>query len=341
MTARHSVPAHPALDQYEILRELGRGGTAVVFLARERATGADVAIKLIRSQFVEDDEALARFAREARFVARLKHRNIVPVRAVLDLGKAGDAIVMARLAGRTLRQIIHQDGRMSPEVAERVIRDIARALDAAHATGIVHRDVKPENIFVENDGRAVLTDFGLARTMGADTQVTMHGVAIGTPAYMAPEQIERRQARRPHRRVQSRPRRMGDARGPSTVGRRDALRRSLPSEARPAARRARAARRRPRSARRRHHAGDREGARGALANHARDGASARQSVEETPARPPHTARDGNRPLHARGDAGAASRGGRASIVVGARARQADGSAGSAAPLGRGAAGSEA
>ena len=178
-------------DDYEIGRELGRGGTAVVYLARERATNAQVAIKLIRAQFADDPEASARLAREARFVAQLDHPNIVPVRAVLDLGDAGIALVMAHVAGRTLKEILREQGPLPPARAEALMRDVARALGAAHAMGIVHRDVKPENVFVDESGRAVLADFGIARSMSSEAQqLTMTGVAIGTPTYMAPEQID-------------------------------------------------------------------------------------------------------------------------------------------------------
>jgi alpha-tubulin suppressor-like RCC1 family protein/tRNA A-37 threonylcarbamoyl transferase component Bud32 len=191
MTSEHTPVTNAALDaEYEILRELGRGGTAVVYLARERATGVEVAIKVIRSRYIDDDEAQARFAREARLVAQLHHPNIVPVRAVLDLGTAGLAIVMGHVVGRTLKERIKQEGPLAPEDATQVLRDIGSALDAAHATGIVHRDVKPENIFIDDRGRALLADFGLARSMTPDTALTMAGVALGTPAYMAPEQID-------------------------------------------------------------------------------------------------------------------------------------------------------
>src|SRR3954465_8173728 len=102
MTSAPSPAKPPALDAgYEIIRELGRGGTALVYLARERATGEEVAIKVIRSRYIDDDEAQARFAREARLVARLHHPGIVPVRAVLDLGTGGLAIVMAHVVGDT------------------------------------------------------------------------------------------------------------------------------------------------------------------------------------------------------------------------------------------------
>jgi len=184
-------PALSALEpSYEIIREIGRGGTSVVYLARERESDTDVAIKLIRSKYLADDEAMGRFAREARFLERLVHPNIVRVRAVVDLGEAGFAIVMAHVPGRTLKDLIRDEGRLTPERAERFTRDIARALGVAHSMGIVHRDVKPENVFVDADDRPLLADFGLARSMTGDSQLTMAGVAIGTPAYMAPEQIE-------------------------------------------------------------------------------------------------------------------------------------------------------
>jgi serine/threonine protein kinase/alpha-tubulin suppressor-like RCC1 family protein len=191
MTSEHSPVIHAALDaEYEIIRELGRGGTALVYLARERATGDEVAIKVIRSRYIDDEEAQARFAREARVVAQLHHPNIVPVRAVLDLDAAGLAIVMANVGGHTLKQRIRQEGQLAPEDVAQIVREIGGALEVAHAHGIVHRDIKPENIFIDATGRALLADFGLARSMTPDTALTMAGVALGTPAYMAPEQID-------------------------------------------------------------------------------------------------------------------------------------------------------
>jgi serine/threonine protein kinase/alpha-tubulin suppressor-like RCC1 family protein len=189
-----SAPISPRLSalepSYEIIRELGSGDTSVVYLARERATNDEVAIKLIRSKYLGDEEAMGRFAREARFLARLVHPNIVRVRAVLELGDAGPAIVMSYVPGRTLKELIRKEGRLAPERAERFMRDIAGALGAAHAMDIVHRDVKPENVFVDSDDRPLLADFGLAQSMIGGAQLTMDGVVIGTPAYMAPERIE-------------------------------------------------------------------------------------------------------------------------------------------------------
>src|SRR5215212_9530691 len=97
---------------------------------------------------------------------------------------------MAHIDGRTLKQVIHDERPLSQDFVVNVLRQVAAALAAAHAMGIVHRDVKPENIFIDSEGKALLADFGVARSMSGDTQLTMHGVAIGTPSYMAPEQID-------------------------------------------------------------------------------------------------------------------------------------------------------
>jgi serine/threonine protein kinase len=191
LTAPLANRVREALDaQYDIIRELGLGGTSVVYLARKRETGEDVAIKVIRATYLEDAEALARFAREAELATRLDHPNIVPVRDVLPLGGGAVALVMQYVAGQTLRAMIQKEGPLSTTRTEEILRDISAALDAAHGQHIVHRDVKPENVFVSDTGRALLADFGLARSMSHETQITMSGVAIGTPTYMPPEQID-------------------------------------------------------------------------------------------------------------------------------------------------------
>ena len=191
MSSERTPAGLASLDPaYEIIREIGRGGTAVVYLARDRVTGEEVAIKLIRAKYLEDEEAIARFAREARFVAQLDHPNVVGVREVLDLGSAGIALVMTHIEGRTLKQLIQEERPLRRDRVVHILRDVASALAAAHALGIIHRDVKPENIFIDANDRALLADFGVARSMSGDTQLTMHGVAIGTPSYMAPEQID-------------------------------------------------------------------------------------------------------------------------------------------------------
>jgi alpha-tubulin suppressor-like RCC1 family protein len=183
-----------ALDErYELIGELGRGGMADVYRARDRRSGAVLAIKIIHARTAEDEHALERFTREARTASRLIHPNIVPILAAHELADGGLALVMPYVPGRTLRDRLRVEGALPDEDVTRVLHDIADALSAAHAAGIVHRDVKPENIFLdERDGRALLADFGIARPIDSDTLLTRTGMAIGTPAYMSPEQIEGR-----------------------------------------------------------------------------------------------------------------------------------------------------
>src|SRR5512144_2156184 len=143
--------------EYEILGELGRGATAVVYRARDRELGREVAIKVIRPKYADDDETVARLAREARTVAQLQHPNIVTLYAVRRVRDGSLALVMQLVPGRTLRELLNERGPCSFERADRVLRDVAAALAHAHQRGIVHRDVKPENIFIdENTGQALL-----------------------------------------------------------------------------------------------------------------------------------------------------------------------------------------
>ena len=175
---------------YELVSELGRGGMAVVFRARDRELGRDVAIKVVRPRFAADEEAVGRLAREARTVAQLEHPNIVGVYAIRHLAERSVALIMQVVPGRTLKAEL-ANGPLDPVRTEHILRDIARALAYAHKAGVVHRDVKPENIFLDEvSGRALLSDFGVARVMDAPTELTATGTTIGTPTYMAPEQID-------------------------------------------------------------------------------------------------------------------------------------------------------
>jgi serine/threonine protein kinase/alpha-tubulin suppressor-like RCC1 family protein len=186
----HLWPAELDAD-YTLLGELGRGGMAVVFRARDRDLGREVAVKVVRPRFAADEEAVARLAREARTVAQLEHPNIVGVYSIRHLADHSVALVMQMVPGRTLKQAVMNDGPFDAAAAEQVLRDIARALAYAHRAGVVHRDVKPENIFLDaTSGRAMLSDFGVARVMDAPTELTATGTTIGTPTYMAPEQID-------------------------------------------------------------------------------------------------------------------------------------------------------
>lgn len=186
----HLWPAELDAD-YTLLGELGRGGMAVVFRARDRELGREVAVKVVRPRFAADEEAVARLAREARTVAQLEHPNIVGVYSIRHLSDRSVALVMQLIPGRTLKQAVTEGGPFDSAAAEQVLRDIARALAYAHRAGVVHRDVKPENIFLDaTSGRAMLSDFGVARVMDAPTELTATGTTIGTPTYMAPEQID-------------------------------------------------------------------------------------------------------------------------------------------------------
>jgi serine/threonine protein kinase/uncharacterized protein YecT (DUF1311 family) len=177
--------------EYELIRELGQGGMAAVYLARNRRTGRLVAIKAIRSRYLDDADAVQRFAREARTVAGLDHPNIIRTEAIEQIDDRAVAIIMEHVPGGTVRDRLREHGSLGAEQAESILRDVANALGYAHRRGIVHRDVKPENVFLdERRGRALLSDFGIARQIDSDMGITLLGAALGTPQYMSPEQID-------------------------------------------------------------------------------------------------------------------------------------------------------
>jgi serine/threonine protein kinase/alpha-tubulin suppressor-like RCC1 family protein len=188
----HDLPRFADLDaEYEILRELGRGGTAVVYLARERELGRRVAIKVIRATFIEDEEAAARLVREARTIASLQHPNIVMLYGTRHLRDKSLALIMQYVPGRTLKSEIREVGPLPINRIQQILTDLGRALACAQRHRIVHRDIKPENIYLDDEtGIARLSDFGIARPWDAEQGLTLPGMSIGTPAYMSPEQIE-------------------------------------------------------------------------------------------------------------------------------------------------------
>ncbi len=185
------IGRHTLEQRYEFLRELGRGGMAAVHLARQREGGALVAVKAVCARYTNDEECLDRFAREADILANVEHPNIVRTLAVETVGGLPVAIVMEYMRGETLRQALRVGGRLSIHRAWAILRDIAHALEHAHSKGVIHRDVKPENIFLdEQTGLARLADFGIARPLEDDLDLTISGMSLGTPAYMSPEQID-------------------------------------------------------------------------------------------------------------------------------------------------------
>jgi predicted Ser/Thr protein kinase len=181
-----------ASGEYEVLGELGRGGMAAVFLAREIALDRKVAIKLISPSFLEGSEAVERFKREARTAASLSHPGVIPIYGVRESDRAL-FFVMKYIQGRTLASILRSTGPLPVTLVRAVLTSVANALDYAHRNGVIHRDVKPGNIMVDIEGHVMVTDFGIAKVL--DSQgLTMTGRTIGTPAYMSPESCAGREA---------------------------------------------------------------------------------------------------------------------------------------------------
>ncbi len=174
-------------NRYRLLERIGDGGMAAVYRAEDTLLERKVAVKILKAQLVADEEFLRCFRREARAAASLSHPNIVNV---YDVGEEDDLhyIVMEFVEGRTLKDRIREHGRLSPGAATYVAVQIARALEHAHAAGLVHRDIKPHNILLSGDGRVKVTDFGIAR-ITTGTTVTYGGEAIvGSVTYFSPEQ---------------------------------------------------------------------------------------------------------------------------------------------------------
>ncbi|MGQ0715034.1 MAG: protein kinase domain-containing protein [Gemmatimonadaceae bacterium] len=173
-------------DEYDILEELGRGGMAIVFRARERALERDVAIKVLPRTLTFDAALVERFQREARIAAALEHPHIVPIHRV---GRAGDTIffVMKHVKDGSLADRLRDRHHLPAEEVHKILVEVGGALAYAAERGVVHRDIKPENILFDESGRAMVTDFGIARSADA-TQMTRAGTSVGTPRYMSPEQ---------------------------------------------------------------------------------------------------------------------------------------------------------
>ncbi len=172
--------------RYRLVELLGQGGMATIYRARDGQLDRDVAVKLLRPEFGRDPDFLARFRDEARAAASLSHPNIV---AVFDFGEdaSGPYIVMELVDGQDLASILRENGPLPPRQAARVSAEVAKALQAAHVHGIVHRDVKPSNILVGRDGRVKVADFGIARAVN-EAQLTLPGVTMGSVHYFSPEQ---------------------------------------------------------------------------------------------------------------------------------------------------------
>ena len=173
---------------YKILESVGEGGMAVVYKGFQESLNRYVAIKVLRGDLAQNQEFIARFRREALAVAALSHPNLLHV---YDAGRDHGVyyIIMDYVPGGSLHDLIGF-GPVEPGRAVSIAAQVADALDSAHRRGLIHRDVKPSNILMAEDGRPLLTDFGIAKALHESTQLTHTGASIGTPAYMAPEQAE-------------------------------------------------------------------------------------------------------------------------------------------------------
>jgi len=175
---------------YELDCEIGRGGMGIVYRARDRRLKRTVAIKVLPPELAFRSEIRSRFLREAETAAQLSHPHIVPIYTV-DEQEQLVFFVMAYVAGDNLAKRLHERGVLTIDETRRILRDVADALAYAHERGVVHRDIKPDNILLDaSTGRPMVTDFGIARAMDStgDSRLTATGMAIGTPAYMSPEQ---------------------------------------------------------------------------------------------------------------------------------------------------------
>ncbi|MFJ5700306.1 PASTA domain-containing protein [Arthrobacter sp. NPDC093139] len=172
-------------NRYRVNSRLARGGMSTVYLATDQRLDRDVALKVLHPHLASDDNFLDRLSREARSAAKLSHPHVV---GVLDQGHDGQTayLVMEYIKGHTLRDVLHEKGALSPRLALALIDPVVEGLGAAHDAGLIHRDVKPENVLIAENGRIKIGDFGLARAV---TTTTSTGTLIGTVAYLSPELV--------------------------------------------------------------------------------------------------------------------------------------------------------
>jgi serine/threonine protein kinase len=180
------VVGETVAGRYEVEELIGHGGMSSVYKARDSLLERHVALKVLHEQYSGDDDFVERFKREARSVAQLQHPNIVTViDRVEDDGR--QFIVFEYIDGENLKEHVVRKGRLEVRDALEIAVEVARGLAFAHEQGLIHRDVKPQNVLLNGDGRAKVTDFGIARTLEVDG-VTQTGTVLGTSNYIAPEQ---------------------------------------------------------------------------------------------------------------------------------------------------------
>jgi serine/threonine-protein kinase len=174
------------IEPYEIKSEIGRGGMGRVYLANHRLTGQEVALKMLLPQFSNEPRLRARFLNEAKVLARLEHPNLVPLLGFFESGSRA-FIVMPYVRGITLERMLRRQGRLAVEIVVDLFEQLCAAIEHVHRHDFLHRDLKPSNVIVRGDGRVMVTDFGIARAIGAE-KMTLPGMVVGTAEYLAPEQ---------------------------------------------------------------------------------------------------------------------------------------------------------
>ena len=185
-----SLIEHVLDGRYRVLSHLADGGMATVYVALDQRLDREVALKVMRPDLAKDESFVSRFRREARSAAKLSHPNVV---AVYDQGEDDGNVflTMELVNGLTLRHVMQAEGPLTPRAALDIIDPVLQALGAAHSAGLIHRDVKPENVILREDGTVKVADFGLARAIASGTSTAQTGVLLGTVAYLSPEQVER------------------------------------------------------------------------------------------------------------------------------------------------------
>src|SRR6516165_10358839 len=176
-------------DRYRLIEEVGQGGMAIVYRAQDETLKRQVAIKVLHQHLAAEPESKARLEREAQAVAKLRHENILEIFDYSGAGSTSSYIVTEFIDGQTLKQFLGARAIGFPEIAALIAVEVCGALGHAHSVGILHRDVKPENVMIRKDGLVKLMDFGIAQVLDLE-RMTVTGQLLGSPAYMAPEIVE-------------------------------------------------------------------------------------------------------------------------------------------------------
>ena len=184
-----AVTAARFIKGYELLELLGEGAHGAVYRAQQQFIHREVAIKIILPEFASRPDFIRRFENEAQLVAQLEHLHILPL---YDYWRdpEGAYLVTRLMKGGSLSEALAANGNLGSENIARLVDQVSAAIDAAHRQGVVHRDIKPANILLDEDGNAYLSDFGIAKELGSESDITQTSAILGTPAYISPEQVQ-------------------------------------------------------------------------------------------------------------------------------------------------------